>query len=104
MSSAKFLATVVGAAWLCAVPAALAADAAPSFAITGVRVFDGDRVIPRATVVGAGGKVVVMGPAVKVPVGATVIDGKGKTLLPGLIDAHTHTFGAGPSMASPSRP
>ena len=34
-----------------------------------------------------------MGPSLTAPAGAVTIDGRGKTLLPGLIDSHTHTFG-----------
>lgn len=66
---------------------------APGFAITGVRVFDGEKVIPRATVVVRDGRVAAIGPNAKVPAGLAVVDGTGKTLLPGLIDAHTHTVG-----------
>lgn len=64
------------------------------FAVTDVRVFDGDKVIPKATVVVQDGRIVAVGPKAKVPAGAAVTDGAGKTLIPGLIDAHTHTFGA----------
>jgi imidazolonepropionase-like amidohydrolase len=60
-------------------------------AFRGVRVFDGEALKPRATVIVRGGVIAAVG-NVDVPVGATVIDGQGKTLLPGLIDAHTHTF------------
>jgi imidazolonepropionase-like amidohydrolase len=58
-----------------------------------VRLFDGTRVIPRANVVFDGATIVAAGPDVAIPPGATVIDGTNKTLLPGLIDSHTHTFG-----------
>jgi imidazolonepropionase-like amidohydrolase len=61
-------------------------------AITNVRVFDGTEVIPRATVVIDGDRISGVGPDVPVPAGATVIDGRGKTLLPGLIDAHAHVY------------
>jgi imidazolonepropionase-like amidohydrolase len=70
--------------------------AAPSLivstAIRDVRVFDGAAVIPRATVVIQGDRVVEVGAAANVPIGADVIDGGGKTLLPGLIDAHAHVW------------
>ena len=98
MSPAKILAAAMGAAWLSAAPA-LAADAAPDFAIVGARVFDGDKVLPKATVVVRGGLVTAVGSRVKPPAGMTVVDGAGRTLLPGLIDAHTHTFGAAQSDA-----
>lgn len=37
-----------------------------------------------------GGKIAAVGKSVKAPEGATVIDGKGKTLVPGLWDMHHH--------------
>ena len=58
-------------------------------AIRNVRVFDGKRVIPSTTVVFSESGIAS---STKVPDGATVIDGTGKTLLPGLIDSHTHVF------------
>lgn len=65
------------------------------FAIAHVRLFDGLNVIPDATVLVEGGKIVAAGPKVTLPAGVETIDGKGKTLLPGLIDAHAHTWGNG---------
>src|SRR5260370_279315 len=61
-------------------------------AVKNVRLFDGTKMIPSATVVFTGGVITSAGPFEKVPDGATVIDGSGKTLLPGLIAAHTHVF------------
>jgi imidazolonepropionase-like amidohydrolase len=58
------------------------------------RVFDGARVLPRATVVVRDGRIAAVGAQAKAPPGAQVIDASGKTLLPGLIDAHTHVLGA----------
>ena len=71
-------------------PASLVAQDG-SFAIRDVRVFDGDRVISRATVVVASGTITAVGPDVAAPSGVEVFDGAGRTLLPGFIDAHTHT-------------
>ncbi|MEA2601572.1 MAG: hypothetical protein QOF89_2564 [Acidobacteriota bacterium] len=70
-----------------------AAEAAKPIAITHVRIFDGSRVIPDGTVVLEGRMIRAVGPKVAVPAGAQVIDGSGDTLLPGLIDGHTHTWG-----------
>ena len=63
-----------------------------SFAIRDVRVFDGDKTIPRANVIVRDGKIVAMGEDAAIPAALDIIDGKGKTLLPGLIDSHVHVF------------
>jgi imidazolonepropionase-like amidohydrolase len=68
----------------------LAANVSDSFAITGVRVFDGSEVIPSATVVVLHGRIDAVGPNVILSSGIPVIDGTGSTLLPGIIDAHSH--------------
>lgn len=61
-------------------------------AITNVKVWDGhaDKAVENCTVVVRGNLVSEVGPDVKVPAGAMVIDGKGGTLIPGLSDAHLH--------------
>jgi imidazolonepropionase-like amidohydrolase len=61
-------------------------------AVVDARVFTGEGVLPRATVVFRAGRIVAVGAAVRPPAEATVVDGRGRTLLPGLIDAHTHTI------------
>jgi imidazolonepropionase-like amidohydrolase len=68
------------------------APASHPVAIRNVRLFDGQHVIPNATVVFDGLTIKAAGKDVTVPVGAEVIDGSGRTLLPGLIDSHTHAF------------
>lgn len=75
--------------------AAAAGEAAAgnSFAMRDVRVFDGERDLGVATVVVRDGLVQAVGTGVEVPDGLAVIDGAGKTLLPGLIDAHVHAWG-----------
>jgi imidazolonepropionase-like amidohydrolase len=65
-----------------------------TFAITNARVFDGERVLSKATVVVSNGRIQAVGAKVRVPAGAQIIKAGGKTLLPGFIDAHVHTFGA----------
>jgi imidazolonepropionase-like amidohydrolase len=71
------------------------APPAPGFVLRDVRVFDGERVIERATVVVHEGRIAAVGPDAAVPPGLPVVDGQGGTLLPGLIDAHVHTWGDG---------
>ncbi len=72
-------------------PVIVAAAAEPvDLAIRNVRVFDGTTVLASATVeVRAGAVVRVASDGHDAPA-TTVIDGAGMTLLPGLIDAHTH--------------
>jgi imidazolonepropionase-like amidohydrolase len=57
-----------------------------------VRVFDGTRVVENSSVLVEGGLIRSVAANIPHPPDATVIDGAGKTLLPGLIDAHTHTI------------
>jgi imidazolonepropionase-like amidohydrolase len=60
------------------------------FVVRDVRVFDGARTIPRASVHVRDGVIISVGDAAPA---VESIDGNGRTLLPGLIDAHTHAFG-----------
>jgi len=64
-----------------------------SFVVRNVRVFDGARTIERTNVVVRNGRVASVGRAAP-PSGLPVVDGSGRTLLPGLIDAHGHVGGA----------
>jgi imidazolonepropionase-like amidohydrolase len=65
-----------------------------ALAITGATLIDATGAAPVAdsVVVIDGARIVAAGPraAVKIPKGATIIDGRGKTLLPGLWDMHAH--------------
>lgn len=61
--------------------------------IQGVRVFDGLRVFPNTNVLVVDGRIAAVGTGVKAPQGIVTVDGSGRTLLPGLIDAHTHSWG-----------
>ena len=72
---------------------AVAANAhAQTTAFVGGRVIDGTgRTIDNGVVVVNGGKITAVGPAsTPVPAGATRVDLKGKTILPGLVNAHGH--------------
>ncbi len=113
----KFFALAVGLAWLPEAYAgeqqnieeaqarAMAAQApglvkalvtvpAGPVAFTGVRLFDADaiRFLADQTVVVANGAIAAVGAraSVEVPANARVIDGRGKTLIPGMWDCHMH--------------
>jgi imidazolonepropionase-like amidohydrolase len=66
------------------------------FAFVGVSVvtLDRDRLLENQTVVVRDGRVAEVGPAskIKVPAGATRIEGRGKFLMPGLADMHAHLY------------
>jgi imidazolonepropionase-like amidohydrolase len=65
-------------------------------AFRNVDVFDGSRMIRRTRVVVSGGMIRGVGPDIAIPPSAQIIEGEGKTLLPGFFDSHTHlgqTFG-----------
>jgi imidazolonepropionase-like amidohydrolase len=64
-----------------------------------VRVFDGTRAIEGRDVLVRDGRIAAIGASVAAPAGATIVDGAGKTLLPGLIDAHVHAWGDAPKTA-----
>src|SRR5688572_14976062 len=67
---------------------------APAMALTGAPVIDvtGAAPIEQATIVIANGRIESVGPAAsaKIPAGATRVDMAGKTIVPGLINAHGH--------------
>jgi imidazolonepropionase-like amidohydrolase len=77
---------------LFALPAGAVGAQPQTFAITNARIFDGERTIPKGTVVVRDGKIEAVGASVKIPDGVKPIDAAGGTLLPGFIDSHTHAF------------
>lgn len=60
----------------------------------GVRLFDGEQVTEAADVLLAGGLVAAIGSALEAPADAEEVDGTGHTLIPGMIDAHVHSYEA----------
>lgn len=70
-------------------PAANAPFDGNSFVVRNVRVFDGQRAVENTYVVVRDGRVVAVGSGAA-PVGSPVVDGTGRTLLPGFIDTHGH--------------
>jgi len=75
---------------------ALAQNAAPKspILITNTRIFDGqnEKLADGMSVLVEGNTITKIAKSVPTPTGATVIDAKGKVLMPGLIDAHWHTM------------
>jgi imidazolonepropionase-like amidohydrolase len=71
-----------------------ASSAAPIFAISGVNIWDGSGRAPirNGVIVVIDGSIESVGPraSTTIPKGVTVISGEGKTLIPGLINAHGH--------------
>ncbi|OOG37124.1 amidohydrolase family protein [Rhodanobacter sp. C05] len=74
--------------------------AQPLLAITHVRVIDGNGTPAREnrTVLLRGGLIAEVGKHVKLPKDATVIDGSGHTLIPGLVGMHDHMFYPAPKV------
>ncbi len=68
------------------------APAAATLALTGARVIDGTGAAPveQATIIIADGRIQTVGTNVAIPAGATRVDMAGKTIVPGLINAHGH--------------
>ncbi len=65
---------------------------AASFVVRGALVFDGTRSLGVADVLVAGGKIAAVGRSLTAPPGTPEVPGAGRTLLPGLIDSHTHAW------------
>lgn len=66
-----------------------------AFLVTNVRVFDGTRILPHTHVAVTGGVIRAVGGDQTAWRSLPVIDGTGSTLVPGLIDAHSHVRDAG---------
>lgn len=72
--------------------ASVRAQGGPATLFQNVRVFDGKGagLTGPTSVLVEGNVIARIAPAISAPAGAAVIDGGGRTLMPGLIDAHTH--------------
>ena len=77
-------------------PPEAADDAAPEvrFAIVDATVFDGEAFRPHQDVWVEDGRIRRVGEALDLPEDLARVDGRGRTLAPGLIDGHVHTFGS----------
>jgi imidazolonepropionase-like amidohydrolase len=90
-----YKAWLIGAVFATTVAAsACAQDEEPARTLfTNVNVFDGtsEELAVGMSVLVEGNKVAQIATAIPAPAGATIIDGGGRTIMPGLIDMHTHT-------------
>ena len=90
---------------LCTLCALQAPTAPPPVAFVDVSVLpmDTNRVLERQTVVVRGGRITELGPVAKVmvPAGATLVDGRGKFLMPGFTEMHGHLPNPGAQNAIP---
>ncbi len=57
--------------------------------------FDGSRLLPATDVLVSGDRILAIGKGLTLPAGIEVVSGTGRTLLPGLIDAHAHVYDVG---------
>jgi imidazolonepropionase-like amidohydrolase len=87
---------VLAAGALPSVAAAAPRTLSRIWAIVGATVFDGIRSVPDSTVLISGDRVVRVGRRAEVPLppGTDVVDGRGKFVIPGLIETHHHLGGA----------
>ncbi|HEY6371816.1 MAG TPA: CIA30 family protein [Candidatus Sulfotelmatobacter sp.] len=100
MKSKRFASTLRVLGWmafylLLSAPAIIFADPdqSTSFVIRGARVFDGHKVLEQTDVWVEDGKIKAVGKSLKASSSGKTIDASGDTLLPGLIDSHTHAWG-----------
>lgn len=93
----RILKTLVGAVVLCGLPGlswaqGAAAPAPQRIAVRAARLFDGksDKLLPDAVVLIEGSVIQAVGTGLPIPAGTRVMDLGNVTLMPGLIDAHSH--------------
>jgi len=85
----------------CATGMAQEAQPKQSVFITNTRIFDGqnEKLAEGMSVLVEGNKIAKIGKSIAAPAGATVIDAKGRTLMPGIIDAHVHIISGGSTVS-----
>jgi len=87
---------------LCATVTAQGAEPKPFVLITNANIFDGqnEKLATGMSVLIEGNKIKTIAATIEAPAGATVIDAKGKVLMPGLTDAHYHPMFAAVGQAA----
>lgn len=80
-----------------------AGTASPPLLIAGATIFDATGAPPfQGDVLVRDGRIAQVAPTIRAPSGATVVDARGKALLPGFFDLHTHWTPGGSPAATPS--
>ncbi len=92
-TSLRFLIAIASTFSLAAANPAAAQSEHGATLFRSVRVFDGVKTIGKRDVLISNGKISAVATSIPAPADATIIDGTDATLLPGLIDSHTHAFG-----------
>lgn len=77
---------------ICFLLLATNANAQTKYYLTADRVFDGEQLRTGWAVIVEGNKIIAAGPGLTVPSGAVRINYPGATLMPGLIEGHSHLF------------
>jgi imidazolonepropionase-like amidohydrolase len=80
---------------LLSLAASLAGQCQLAFVNTTVVDVEKGKLLPEQTVLVQGSTIAAMGSRLTLPPGTRVIDGRGKYLMPGLVDAHIHFFQSG---------
>lgn len=98
-ANASLLASLVASLTLCVSALAADAPAKSTVLITNANIFDGTNatLAQGMSVLVEGNKISKIDESIPAPAGATVIDAKGKVLMPGLIDAHWHVMFSEPT-------
>lgn len=92
MSRSSLVLAVCGLMTLVSAPPAAQSTANASFLVVNARVFDGERLLDETDVAVEGGIIRAVGRDLTGWERLAVIDGTNSTIIPGLIDAHTHVF------------
>lgn len=92
-----FASFLIGCKSLDYAPVVKSGDENASVLIRQVNIFNGrdDHLLEGMDVLVQDGRISKIGPSISGDGGEMVVDGKGKTLMPGLIDAHVHLSGSG---------
>lgn len=77
---------------ICLLLASTNVNAQTKYYLTAGRVFDGEQLRTGWAVVVEGNKIIAAGPGLAAPAGAVKINYPGATLMPGLIEGHSHLF------------